>query len=127
VTQQNPLSFRNELRTVLWPISTEITFALVAAAVRYLICTNTTMDFDDFEILESALPQALPQMVDFTIELPTISPARKREYALVEDLDDGYDVNEVSLACVVYMFILFPKRKGVTGVEDDGGGERLTF
>jgi hypothetical protein len=31
------------------------------------------MDFDDFEILESAIPQAIPQMVDFTIELPLAS------------------------------------------------------
>lgn len=101
------------------------------AAVPYLICTNTTMDFDDFEILEPAIPQAIPQtipqMVDFAIELPTISPARKREYALVENIDDGLDVNEVSIAWVLHVFILFPKRKGVTGVEDDGGGEGLTL
>lgn len=53
------------------------------------------MDFDD---LESPEP-ATPRLVDIVIELPSINPATKREYAVVDDKHDGYDINEVSRIC----------------------------
>jgi hypothetical protein len=39
---------------------------------------------------------SIPRLVDIAIELRTISLKRKREYAVVDGIDDGFSVNEVS-------------------------------
>lgn len=65
---------------------------------------------DGIPRLAESLKSSIPRLVDIAIELPTISPKRKLEYAIVEDVCDGYDVDEVSFSlfrhhdfCIVYV------------------------
>lgn len=61
---------------------------------------HSMMDMDvDIPQPEAEPPASeLVRRIDIAVELLRISPERKQEFVLVEDLDDDYDANEASFS-----------------------------
>lgn len=60
------------------------------------------MDIEIPKLVAESSASKPARTVGIAVELPAISLKRKREFVLVEDLDDAYDGNEVSILCYVY-------------------------